>query len=202
MARSKKKTTRDRLFEAAISAAPAPVRTIASNPIGFRLLMIAAAALMATGILTLDWQDGVPRFNFHRDKAREVRQELVQDLGQQVQKWEQGQGITVPESWKGSLQSANPPGHLIQTPNPYQQQPTAGYPPATQGAWGQQPLSPTNGYYQPNAQQPGQYFPGQYQTGQYQPGQKQPGQVPPGQYPQQPYPYPNTGNGYPPDYRR
>lgn len=200
MARSKKKTTRDRLFEAAIAAAPAPVRTIASNPIGFRLLMIAGAALMATGILTLDWRDGVPHFNFNREKAREVRQELVQDIGQQVQKWEHGQGISIPDSWKGQLQPGNPPGHMIQTPLNGQGQ-AAGFPqhsfpqqaqsyqPGFQGAWGQQPAAPTSGYYQPNSTPPaqplqGQFPQGQYLQGQYPQGQFLQGQIPNAQFPQ------------------
>lgn len=204
MARTRKKTTRDRLIEAALYAAPAPIRTVASNPLGFRLLMIAAAGLMATGILTLDWQDGVPHFNFNREKAKEVRQELVQDLGRQVQHWEQGQGINphggIPQD--PHFANANPPGYFIQAPNtqgyqqPQYQQPFNNYPqvPGSNGGWGQ----PANGIYNPNTGtvQP-QYGQGGFGNAQYPQGQVPQGGYAPGQYP-----LPGTG-GYPQqDYRR
>jgi hypothetical protein len=139
MARSRrKKTTTDRLIDAALYAAPAPVRTIASNPIGFRFLLIAGAALMATGIMTLDWQDGTPHFRFHRDKATQVKQDLVNDLGQKVQGW------NLP-SMPGN---ANPPGYFTQSPT-------------TQGYSGNQ--GQPNGYYYPQgANQPNAYPSGAY----------------------------------------
>lgn len=140
MARSRrKKTTRDRLIDAALCAAPAPVRSIASNPIGFRFLLIGGALLMATGIMTLDWSDGMPHFKIDRNKASQVKKNLVNDLGQQVQGWNlQGNGH--PQS------NSPPPGLLTQTPaNPYQQPvwiPNSG--PPLGGPY------PANGVYNPN----------------------------------------------------
>ena len=191
MARSRrKKTTRDRLIEAALYAAPAPVRTIASNPTGFRFLLIGGAILMATGILTLDWREGMPQFKFHRDKASQVKQELVNDIGNKVQGWN---GASAPGN-------GTPPGVFTQAPyNPYQQpaQPTlpsqygAGIP-ANQSGWGQN-QGQANGYYNPNAPQQNPYPPaygGSNQPWQYQ------------QWPNQQAPYPPTGNNYPNGYGR
>ncbi len=212
MARSRrKKTTRDRLIEAALYAAPAPVRTIASNPIGFRFLLIGGAILMATGILTLDWRDGMPHFNFHRDKASQVKEGIVNDLGNTVQGW----------NLPSSQGNGNPPGYFTQAPsNPYPQPaPTqygAGFPtnpvPSSnqplQGnpvGWGQNPGQPA-GYYYPNQPLPNQPLPNQPYPNQPYPNQPfQNPAAPNGQYPQWPNqqsPYPQTGNGYPGNNRR
>jgi hypothetical protein len=191
MARSRrKKTTKDRLIEAALYAAPAPVRTIASNPTGFRFLLIGGAILMATGILTLDWREGMPQFKFHRDKASQVKQDLVNDLGNKVQGWN---GTSAPGN-------GNPPGVFTQAPyNPYQQPSQQTSPsqygtsfPANQPGWGQSP-GQGNGYYNPNVPQQSQYPPaygGSNQQWQYQ------------QWPNQQAPYPPPGNSYPNGYGR
>lgn len=219
MARSRrKKTTRDRLIEAALYAAPAPVRTIASNPIGFRFLLIAGAVLMATGIMTLDWQDGMPHFKFHREKASQVKEGIVNDLGNKVQGW----NLPSPQG------NGNPPGYFTQTTaSPYQQpaqqqygqsaqqqygqpaqqqygQPAqqqygAGYP-ANPIGWGQNPGQPA-GYYYPNQTYPNQTYPNP--TYPNQPFQNP--AVPNGPYPQWPNQqgsYPQTGSGYPGNDRR
>lgn len=202
MARSRrKKTTQDRLIDAALYAAPGPIRTIASNPIGFRILMIGGAILMATGIMTLDWSDGMPHFKINRDKASQVKENLVNDLGQQVQGW------NLPNlPGNGNLPgNANPPGYFAQTPsNPYQQPglPAAAGNPSNQPGWGQNPgqnngfYNPNNGFYQPNGN------PNGGQAFQPSPGS---GGYPNGGYPQWPGSqptYPQSGNPYPPNSRR
>lgn len=196
MARSrKKKTTRDRLIDAALYAAPAPVRTIASNPFGFRLLMIGGAILMATGIMTLDWSDGMPHLKIDRNKASQVKENLVNDLGQQVQGW------NLPNTpGNGNLPgNGNPPGYFTQTPsNPYQQ-PVQNPPPAFPGnqpAWGQF-QGQANGSYYPNGvpNQGGQPF-------QYPPAS---GAYPNNAYPQWPnsqLPNSQSGNPYQGNFRR
>lgn len=191
MARSRrKKTTQDRLIDAALYAAPGPIRTIASNPLGFRLLMIGGAILMATGIMTLDWSDGMPHFKIDRSKASQVKETLVNDLGQQVQGWNlpnlPGNG-NFPGN--GSLQgNGNPPGYFTQTPSPPYQQPgqpvAPGY--GVPAGWGQNP-GPANGYYNPN-------------NGYYNPNGNPNGGFP--QWPNSQVPAPQSGNAYPPNFRR
>jgi hypothetical protein len=212
MARSRrKKTTKDRLIEAALYAAPAPVRTIASNPTGFRFIMIAGAILMATGILTLDWRDGMPQFKFHRDKASQVKQDLVNDIGSKVQGW----------SPLGGQGAGNPPGVFIQAPfNPYPQpaqQPAVPQygqgVPMNQPAWGQN-QGQANGYYNPNVPQTNPYPPSY--GGQTSQNPQFPNSPPPQwsnqqwanqqaqnpQWPNQTPPYAPNGNAYPGGYRK
>ncbi len=164
---------------------------------------------MATGILTLDWRDGMPHFNFHRDKASQVKEGIVNDLGNTVQGW----------NLPSSQGNGNPPGFLTQTPaSPYQQlaQPLPGNP----AVWGQNPGQPA-GYSIPNQPfqnqpfqnqpYPNQPYPNQPYPNQPYPNQPYPNQpfqnpaAPNGQYPQWPNQqgsYPQTGSGYPGNYRR
>lgn len=222
MAKASPKSTRERAFESALSLAPAPIRTIASNPIGMRLLMVVGSILMATGILTMEWKDGKPHFNFHRDKAQEVRKELVEDIKEGVNSWEQERGI--PQTFSGQTTYPNAPAAnggypaQAQVPQGYfvgatqqaaQNYPQAGYPQTGYPQTGYPQTGYPNGY-PANANYPAQNNgapatptgwgqPQQPQGGYYQPSA--PGYPPPGTQGQPGYP-PTNQNGYPQGYRQ
>jgi hypothetical protein len=194
MAKARKKTSREKVVDAALSFAPAPVRAVASNPIGFRLLVIAMGALMATGILSLDWNDGKPQFNVDRERAQQVRQELVEDLRNKIPGWDesQNQGAGFAGAPFGQQPaSAQPIGANPNAPNGY-------YPPtaaaSAPGGYAAPPVNPA--YGAPANPYPPQYYP------------PNSGYAPPAGYPPaNAYPpnagYPPTA-GYPaaPGYRR
>jgi hypothetical protein len=77
MARRRRATASQRIVGVATIGMPQPVRTVMGTRIFSTLAIILAPVLLCTGIMTLEWQDGRPHFSFHRDRAKQVRQEAV-----------------------------------------------------------------------------------------------------------------------------
>jgi hypothetical protein len=76
MAKSKKKTTAQQIMGIAAIAMPAPIRDIVVSRWGARLSLVLAAAMIASGILTLQWTDGKPHVQVNRERAVEVQHNL------------------------------------------------------------------------------------------------------------------------------
>ena len=62
------KSNSQRIIETLLMFAPAPIRAIASSPLGSRIIMTLGAGLLATGAMSVDWKNGIPQLQFHKDK--------------------------------------------------------------------------------------------------------------------------------------
>jgi len=77
---AKRKTTKKSMTQQAIGLAtiglPAPVQQVATSRWGSRLLLILVPILLATGVLSIRWVNGMPTFSFDADRAAQVRQQV------------------------------------------------------------------------------------------------------------------------------
>lgn len=76
MAKSRKKTTAQQVMGVAAMAMPAPVRDAVTSRWGARLSLLIGAALVASGVVTLQWTDGKPKVQIDRERAREIEQRV------------------------------------------------------------------------------------------------------------------------------
>jgi len=204
------KSTAQRIAETLLLFAPAPIRSIASTPLGSKIFLTVATGLLTTGMLSIDWENGMPKIQWHRENAQQAKDQITQDLQQQGVQWQQtangpvvshnGQQYPVPVQNLPGYQQFNqaqgyPPPPQYSNPNGYPtafQQPVLPngnpngnwYPPPQQG----QPLPP---HMQPP---PNMVLPPNMQNGPYYP--QNPQQLPPGAYSA------GGGNVYPPGYVR
>jgi hypothetical protein len=176
-------TALQQIVDTGLMFAPPPVRKIASTSLGSKLLLIAMVALLAKGVLSIEWQDGMPKLNVDREKAAELKQKIAADL---VERRSQLGHLA------SEYQSHSNPGRepWVSPPVPpvnYYQQPSSPYPqaaapypqPSSQFPQGAVPYPPGNPAY-PNQTFPAQGYPPSYG---------------------QPY-SPNYGQPYPSGYRR
>ena len=187
------KTYSQRIIETLLIFAPAPIRAIASSPLGSRIIMTLGVGLLASGAMSVDWKNGVPQIQFHKDKIGDATQQVADEMDKQGFTWPPK---TNPGSFSGD-------GHQTPVPNQnlpgYQAsyQPPPVWPPQQQSNWPPQ-LPPQQ---QPNY--PPQNYPPQQQPG-YPPQNYPPQNYPPQNYPPQNYPpvFPPTQNGstLPPGY--
>lgn len=139
MARKKKTMTQQALGLAA-PVLPAPLAKVVGTRWGSRLFILLLPVLLATGILTVSWHNGIPSVNFDRARAlfvgqqvkRHVEQEAVRVANdvrerQSAADTQSGWGAAQPTSWQA--QPAYQPSS-----QPYQQ-PAYQPPPAGQ-PWG------------------------------------------------------------------
>lgn len=81
MARSKKKSTlSQKVVGVAATGLPSPVRKAASSRFGSRLILLCIPVLIATGLLTIQWENGRPRFAWDRQRAAEVKHEAAERI--------------------------------------------------------------------------------------------------------------------------
>lgn len=152
------KTNSQRMVEMLLLFAPAPIRRIASSPLGSRILLTVGAGLLATGAMSVDWENGVPQLKFHKDKIGDATQQVKDELNKQGIQWTtNSQGIV----FSGDGQ---------QLPVPVQSLPgfQAGY------------QSDPN---RPQLYQPPQNFPQNYPPQEFLPQNYPPQNLPPGYYP-------------------
>jgi hypothetical protein len=185
------KSNSQRIIETLLMFAPAPIRAIASSPLGSRIIMTLGAGLLATGAMSVDWKNGIPQLQFHKDKIGDATQNIADEMDKQGFTWPQN---TNPGSFTGDGQ---------QTPVPTQNlpgyqasyQPPPVWPPQQQSNW--PPPSPQQNYPQQN-------WPPQVPQQNYPPQNYPPQNYPPQNYPPQNYPpvFPPTQNGstLPPGY--
>ncbi|MFM8954036.1 MAG: hypothetical protein ACKOOF_13410 [Planctomycetaceae bacterium] len=132
-----KKTMVQQAVGLAAPMLPAPVAKVAGTRWGSRLLILLLPFLLATGVLTISWSNGIPTVSFDRAKALLVGQQVGERVQQEAvrvaQEVRERQGITGP-------QTAG-------------MQPVAAQPASSQSQWGQ--AQPTSWQGQPAYQQPG-----------------------------------------------
>ena len=81
--RSHKETYSQKVVGLATSTLPlpAPVQKVAKSRWGSRLLIVLVPVLIATGVITVSWNGGLPSFTINKNRAaivgEEVRQEAV-----------------------------------------------------------------------------------------------------------------------------
>ena len=51
---------------------------------GLFLLVLLLPALLITGVLTVEWEGGMPHFRFHRERGQQIRKEIRQEIDQEV----------------------------------------------------------------------------------------------------------------------
>jgi hypothetical protein len=105
------KSNSQRIIETLLMFAPAPIRAIASSPLGSRIIMTLGAGLLATGAMSVDWKNGIPQLQFHKDKIGDATQNIADEMDKQ--------GFT----WSAQQQPNWPP------PPPQQNWPQQNYPP-------------------------------------------------------------------------
>lgn len=150
---------------------PAPVASVVTSRWGSRLFILVVPFLLATGVLTISWDNGVPTVNFDRARAWIVGKQVEQQAMRAVEEYE-----------KLGPQTGGQTGGQTQgwgQPQTSQWQPQSSYP-AQQQAAGQP-------YQQPSAQPsyPQQYRPQQYGMQPYGGQPYAPQQSSPQAYPQQ-----------------
>lgn len=81
MARSRKKSVSQNLVGLATTGMPEPARKMLGNRLIAKLLILVLPVLFATGILSLQWVNGRPSVQFHRDRAEQVEKRAAERLG-------------------------------------------------------------------------------------------------------------------------
>lgn len=187
MAKSKKyskipdKTNSQRIMETLMIFAPAPIRRIASTPLGSRVILTIGAGLLATGAMSVDWEHGIPQLSFNKEKLGDATQQVKEELNKQGIQWTtNSQGVVFSSDGQ-------------QVPVPIQNLP------GFQASYQTNPGYPQQPYY------PQQNFPAPQSPQQLPPPAPQqnftPGYYPPPNVPQQPPPFQNPqilppGYGY------
>lgn len=84
MAKSKKKskTAAQQVMGVASTTMPSPVRGIVTSRWGAPVFLVVAAALIASGIVTLQWSNGRPHVKVDRERATEVEHKLEERVEQ------------------------------------------------------------------------------------------------------------------------
>jgi hypothetical protein len=132
---SKKKTMSQQAAGLAATVMPAPVAKVLGTRWGSRLFILLLPFLLATGVLTISWNNGIPTVNFDRARAwfvgqevgQKVQQEavrLTQDLREQqsAAATQQGWGQAQPTSWQGQPAYQQPYQQPAFQQRPVQQQ--------------------------------------------------------------------------------
>ncbi len=83
MARAKKKvklTVPQKIVSTATLAMPAPVQNLLSNRIVAFLVVLLVPLMLATGVATISWENGSPKFSISQEKAEKVKDMTVQKI--------------------------------------------------------------------------------------------------------------------------
>lgn len=80
MARSRKKTLEQRVVGVATLGMPASVQKVARTKWGARIFLLTGAALFSAGILNVQWTDGRPQLKVDRERAKEVKENIVSEI--------------------------------------------------------------------------------------------------------------------------
>jgi hypothetical protein len=83
MARAKKKpelTIPQKIVNVATVAMPAPLQKILRNRIVSFFFVLLAPLLLATGLATVTWEDGMPKFSVNKEKAAKAKEMTIQKI--------------------------------------------------------------------------------------------------------------------------
>ncbi len=78
--RSKKSSLAQKVVSVGMVATvlPEPVRRAMSTRWGSRLTLLAAVALFATGVVTVQWSNNMPHLSVNRERAKEMKEAVVE----------------------------------------------------------------------------------------------------------------------------
>jgi hypothetical protein len=83
MAKAKRKvdqTLPQKIVSVVTVAMPAPLQKVLSNRIVAFLFVLLVPLLMATGLATITWENGVPKFSINKEKAEKAKEMTVQKI--------------------------------------------------------------------------------------------------------------------------
>jgi hypothetical protein len=82
MARNSKRkpTLSQNLVTVATAGMPPPVRSVLGSRLGALLIVILLPILVITGVVSIQWNSGVPKISIDRERAKEVRTQAVDSL--------------------------------------------------------------------------------------------------------------------------
>ena len=129
------KSNSQRIIETLLMFAPAPIRAIASSPLGSRIIMTLGAGLLATGAMSVDWKNGIPQLQFHKDKIGDATQNIADEMDKQGFTWSAQQQPNWPppppqQNWpQQNYPPQNWPPQVPQQNYPQQNYPPQNYPP-------------------------------------------------------------------------
>ncbi len=78
MPRSKKKTLSQKVVSVGSVGMPASVQKLLGNRFVSLLVILIAPLLFAFGLVSLEWENGFPKLSVNRDKAEQVREQVVE----------------------------------------------------------------------------------------------------------------------------
>jgi hypothetical protein len=141
--KSAKKSVTQQAIGLATMGMPAPVQKVATSRWGSRLLLLLVPILLATGVLSIRWVNGMPSFSFNADRAAQVGQQVeleARRAAAQLGSLPAGAPqAPVPQTWgasqpqpgpQQSYQPASPPVYQPAVPPGYPQQTAQPYYPA------------------------------------------------------------------------
>jgi len=136
----RKKTVAQRAVGLAAPVMPAPVAKVVGTRWGARLFLLLLPFLLATGIITISWSNGLPMVSFDWARALVVGRKVGEDVGQRAldaaqdlgggetpPPAPQGWGQAQPTAWQGNPTQWQPQPAAWQG-NPTQWQPQPAYP--------------------------------------------------------------------------
>lgn len=112
--KSSKKSLTQQAVGLATMGMPAPVQKVATSRWGTRLLILAIPILLATGVLSIRWVNGLPSFSFNADRAAVVGQQVELEARRAAAQFASRQGSAQP----GVPQQAFAPPAQYQTYQP------------------------------------------------------------------------------------
>ena len=80
--RRKRKSSTQRIASLVALGLPAPVQRVADTKLGSLLMLIFIPAMIISGVLTVDWENGHPKINIDRIKAKALKDKATTEFNQ------------------------------------------------------------------------------------------------------------------------
>lgn len=80
MGRSKKKAVSQRVVDVATTGLPSPIRKFLGGRLVALLIVVAFPVLYATGVISIDWENGRPRLSINQERAEQVKDQAAERL--------------------------------------------------------------------------------------------------------------------------
>ena len=80
MTKRTKRSISQKVVGIGTSGMPAPVRKVLSNRIMAALVVVTVPVLFATGLLVVDWGNGIPTLSIDRHRASEAKAEATEKI--------------------------------------------------------------------------------------------------------------------------
>lgn len=110
--RRKRKSSTQRIASLVALGLPAPVQRVADTKLGSLLMLIFIPAMIISGVLTVDWENGHPKINIDRLKAKAIKDKATSELTQlskdgTLQQWHNN----AQQFWNNSQNNMAQPSH-------------------------------------------------------------------------------------------